>query len=62
MQVLNTIVEENMEEKEKDEDHSSDIPTVEQLLDEVDKQTQLFNILKKARLILNQRFYLSSLS
>ncbi|GKF84433.1 hypothetical protein Tco_0249331, partial [Tanacetum coccineum] len=38
MQVLNTIMEENMEEKEKDEDHSSDIPTVEQLLDEVDKQ------------------------
>ncbi|GJT00768.1 hypothetical protein Tco_0821937 [Tanacetum coccineum] len=27
-----------MEEKEKAEDHSSDIPTVEQLLDEVDKQ------------------------
>ncbi|GJX89709.1 hypothetical protein Tco_0341723 [Tanacetum coccineum] len=28
----------NVEEKEKVEDHSSDIPTVEQLLDEVDKQ------------------------
>ncbi|GKD02619.1 hypothetical protein Tco_1177593, partial [Tanacetum coccineum] len=38
MQVLNTIVEDNMKEKEKDEDHSSDIPTVKQLLDEVDKQ------------------------
>ncbi|GKA81717.1 retrovirus-related pol polyprotein from transposon TNT 1-94 [Tanacetum coccineum] len=36
--VLNTNVEENMEEKEKDEDHSSYIPTVEQLLDKVDKQ------------------------
>nr|GEW11131.1 hypothetical protein [Tanacetum cinerariifolium] len=31
--VLNTIVEKNMEEKEKAEDHSSDFPTVEQLLD-----------------------------
>ncbi|GKC24340.1 hypothetical protein Tco_1026490, partial [Tanacetum coccineum] len=33
--VLNTSVKENMEEKDKDEDHSSD---VEQLLDEVDKK------------------------
>ncbi|GJX91245.1 hypothetical protein Tco_0344571 [Tanacetum coccineum] len=36
--VLNTIVEENVEEKKKAEDHSSDILTIEQLLDEVDKQ------------------------
>ncbi|GJZ54178.1 hypothetical protein Tco_0609063, partial [Tanacetum coccineum] len=28
MQVLNTIVEENMEEKEKDKDHSLDILTI----------------------------------
>ncbi|GJR45139.1 retrovirus-related pol polyprotein from transposon TNT 1-94 [Tanacetum coccineum] len=39
--VLNTIVEENVKEKEKAEDHSSDIPTVEQLLNEVDKQNSV---------------------
>nr|GEU29650.1 retrovirus-related Pol polyprotein from transposon TNT 1-94 [Tanacetum cinerariifolium] len=36
--ILNTIVEENVEEKEKAEDHSLDILTVEHLLDKVDKQ------------------------
>ncbi|GKD34363.1 hypothetical protein Tco_1249872, partial [Tanacetum coccineum] len=41
MQVLNAIVEENIEEKEKVEDYSSDIPTIEQLLDEVDKQNSV---------------------
>ncbi|GKD43063.1 hypothetical protein Tco_1267708 [Tanacetum coccineum] len=41
MQVLNTIVEENMEEKEKDEDHSSDIPIVKQLLDESFQASQI---------------------
>ncbi|GKA58760.1 retrovirus-related pol polyprotein from transposon TNT 1-94, partial [Tanacetum coccineum] len=39
--VLNTIMEENVEEKEKAEDHSSDIPTVEQLLDEITKDAEV---------------------
>ncbi|GJW06292.1 hypothetical protein Tco_1568715 [Tanacetum coccineum] len=39
--VLNTIVEENIEEKEKDKDHSSDIPTIEQLLDESFQASQI---------------------
>ncbi|GJX86665.1 hypothetical protein Tco_0337439 [Tanacetum coccineum] len=37
-EVLDTIMEENVEEKEDVEDHSSNVPTVEKLLEEVDKQ------------------------
>nr|GEZ07470.1 hypothetical protein [Tanacetum cinerariifolium] len=36
--VLDTIMKENVEEKEKAKNHSLDIPTVEQLLDKVNKQ------------------------
>nr|GEV49216.1 hypothetical protein [Tanacetum cinerariifolium] len=40
IKVLNTIMEKNVEEKEKAEDHSSNIPTIEQLLDKITKDAE----------------------